>query len=159
VKKPLLAVLVAALLCTGAFGCGGDNNDKSGDAATTGTDTSTGTAANGGTDTTGGTAKGGSEGGGKSKVSVDLVDLALQPANPKVKTGTVVFRIKNKGTLLHAVRIDLPGGDKSAKAILPGKSGTLRVTFDKPGTYVWYCPIDKHRKLGMKGKITAVGGA
>jgi uncharacterized cupredoxin-like copper-binding protein len=29
----------------------------------------------------------------------------------------------------------------------------LRVTFQKPGTYVMYCPIDEHEQLGMKGEV------
>ena len=29
----------------------------------------------------------------------------------------------------------------------------LRVTFQKPGTYVMYCPIDGHEAFGMKGEV------
>jgi plastocyanin len=158
VKRSLVTVLMTALLCAGAIGCGGDNNDNgSGDTATTG-----GTTTGGEETTTGETTTGGEAGGkksAKSTVKVDEVDIALQPANPKVKVGTVTFRIKNKGTLLHGVEVEGPGGEKRSTDILPGKSATLRVNFNKPGKYEWYCPIDEHKKLGMKGKITVTGGA
>jgi plastocyanin len=150
VKRSLFAVLMTVALCP--LGCGGNNKDENGSTATTGGESTSG----------GQTTTGGQTGGKKSAtstVNVSEVDLALRPANPKVKTGTVVFQIKNKGTLLHAVKVEGPRGDKRSEDILPGHSATLRVNFNKPGTYVWYCPIETHRKLGMKGKITVGGGA
>ena len=154
--KRLLVTLLAASLSAGMLGCGGDSNDKSGGTTTSGTTTSGSKTTTGETTTTGG---GGEQKGAKSVVKVNLVDVALQPANPTVKTGTVTFRLKNQGTLLHAVKVEGPGGTKSSKPLLPGKSAVLKVTFNKPGKYDWYCPIDTHRKLGMKGKITVRGGA
>jgi plastocyanin len=149
--------LMIAALGAGVVGCGGGSGDKSSDTATTGTETNGGTTTSGGEKTTGGETKGG--GGAKSVVKVGLLDVALDPKNPKVKTGTVTFQIQNRGTLLHAVKIETPEGPKTSKPLLPTKSDTLKVTFNKPGKYVWYCPIDNHRKIGMKGKITVTGGA
>jgi plastocyanin len=153
VKNPFLAALVAGALCAGIFGCGGDD-DKGGTATTGGTTTG---AEETTTDeeTTGGEK---AESGEARKltsttVKVDAVDISFQPANPRVKPGTVTFRIRNKGTLLHAAEVEGPSGDKGTKPILPGKTATLRVELDKPGRYTWYCPIENHRKLGMKGKI------
>ena len=28
------------------------------------------------------------------------------------------------------------------------------ITFDKPGTYEFYCPVDSHKAAGMKGELT-----
>ena len=33
----------------------------------------------------------------------------------------------------------------------------LKVDLDKPGRYVWYCPVGDHRERGMKGTITVKG--
>jgi uncharacterized cupredoxin-like copper-binding protein len=35
----------------------------------------------------------------------------------------------------------------------PGQSGVLTVTFEKPGTYEMYCPVDGHEQMGMKGEV------
>jgi len=34
----------------------------------------------------------------------------------------------------------------------------LTVTFQKPGTYVMYCPIIGHRLAGMKGSVVVSSG-
>jgi plastocyanin len=159
VNRPLLAVLVAVALGAGTFGCGGD--DDKGGTATNGGTTTGGEETTPGEETTTGEKP---KNGGKTvelsstTVKVDAVDVALQPANPRVKPGTVTFQIKNKGTLLHAVEVKTPGGEKRSRDISPGKSDTLRVKLDTPGRYTWYCPIDQHRKIGMKGKIRVRGG-
>jgi plastocyanin len=154
-NKSLLAVFVSGALCAGAIGCGG-GNDKSTGATSGGTTTSGGTSTSPGT-STGGTSTSGGETGGKqssTKVRVSEIDFALKPAKPTVETGTVEFRIKNNGTVAHALEVEGPSGEKRSKDILPGHSQTLSVNFNKPGKYTWYCPIANHRKLGMKGRIT-----
>ena len=39
------------------------------------------------------------------------------------------------------------------QALNPGQSGVLTVTFQKPGTYEMYCPVDGHEQEGMKGEV------
>ncbi len=36
----------------------------------------------------------------------------------------------------------------------PGKTGTVVVTFDQPGTYTFVCGISDHEAMGMKGEFT-----
>jgi plastocyanin len=145
-------------LSAGAFACGGDD-DKGGTATNGDTTTGAGATATGEETTTGEKTKGGGETGKlPSAVKVDAVDFAFQPANPRVKAGTVTFRIRNRGTFVHAVKVEVQRGEERSKDIVPRKSARLRVKLDKPGTYTWYCPIGTHRKLGMKGKIM-VGGS
>jgi plastocyanin len=152
VKKPLAALLAGAL-CAGILGCGGDDDQ-------------------GGTATTGGTTTGAEEtttreetaGGEKAEsgearkltsttVKVDAIDVAFRPANPRVKPGTVTLRIRNRGTLPHAAAVKGPSGDNRTETIFPGKTARLRVELGKRGRYTWYCPLENHRELGMKGKI------
>jgi plastocyanin len=159
VNRSLVTVSMAAVLFAGAIGCGGGNNDKSNGSsatnggATTGAEPSTG----GGTKTTGGTSKAKGK-SGKSRppntVTLELRDAELRPANVKVRVGTVVFKVENKGLLLHALVIKGPRGTTRSKPLVQEHSQTLRVSFDKPGKYKWYCPIDSHRKVGEKGTIT-----
>ena len=39
----------------------------------------------------------------------------------------------------------------------PGQSDTIKVKLNKAGSYEWYCPIDSHKQMGMKGEITVQG--
>jgi uncharacterized cupredoxin-like copper-binding protein len=66
-----------------------------------------------------------------------------------VFTGTVVFRVTNRGKIRHDFRIR---GKKTAK-LRTGKSGTLRVRFAKPGTYRFVCTLPGHAAAGMKGTL------
>jgi len=60
----------------------------------------------------------------------------------------------------HAIEVEGGGaGGKDAKSttISPGQSTTLTVDL-KPGqSYQWYCPIDNHKNMGMKGEIKVAG--
>ena len=70
----------------------------------------------------------------------------------------VQFDVRNAGSIPHALKIQAAGGGTvSTATISPGKSATLTAKLTK-GTYVWFCPIDGHRGLGMKGTITVAGG-
>jgi len=58
-----------------------------------------------------------------------------------VPTGTVVFRITNRGQIAHDFKI-------------AGKAGTLTATFAKPGRYAFLCTLPGHAAAGMKGVLT-----
>jgi plastocyanin len=91
-------------------------------------------------------------------IKLDETDFKLNPANPKVdKTGIVLIEASNTGKATHAIEVEGPDGEKSTGPIAPGGKSTLKVNLDKPGPYVWYCPIADHRARGMEGHIT-VGG-
>jgi len=67
-----------------------------------------------------------------------------------VPTGTVVFRVANRGAVAHDFRIL---GKKTA-SLAPGKSGTLRLTIGKAGKYAFLCTLPGHAAAGMKGTLT-----
>ena len=67
-----------------------------------------------------------------------------------VPTGTVTFRVTNRGAVRHDFRI---AGKKTA-SLATGKSGTLRVTFSKAGKYAFLCTLPGHAAAGMKGTLT-----
>jgi plastocyanin len=105
-----------------------------------------------------GTQTGAASGG--TSVSVSEKQYKLTPSIAKVsRAGAVTIQVQNTGSIPHALKIEAPGGGGTASTseIQPGKSATLTVRLKK-GTYVWFCPIDGHRKLGMKGTIAVAGG-
>ena len=67
-----------------------------------------------------------------------------------VPTGTVVFRVANRGAVAHDFRIL---GKKTA-SLAPGASGTLRLTIGKAGKYAFLCTLPGHAAAGMKGTLT-----
>lgn len=67
-----------------------------------------------------------------------------------VPTGTVTFRVTNRGSVRHDFKI---AGKKTA-SLATGKSGTLRVTFRKAGKYAFLCTLPGHAAAGMKGTLT-----
>ncbi len=67
--------------------------------------------------------------------------------------GTVVFTVKNGGSLPHDFKIN----GKKTPDLNPGKSATLTVTFTKAGSFAYLCTVPGHAAAGMKGtfKVTA----
>jgi uncharacterized cupredoxin-like copper-binding protein len=94
-----------------------------------------------------------------NKVAVAETEYKLSPASPKVKKGMVTFNVTNQGKITHSLEVVGPAGEKKlSKTLQPGQSGTVVVDFTKDGKYQWYCPIDGHKGLGMKGQITVGSG-
>jgi plastocyanin len=124
-------------LLVGLVGCGGNdsNNNKA-----------TGTTGNGGNAT--------------ETINVSETDFKLAPSSPRVtKPGLVEIKATNDGKTTHSLEVEGPGGEKKlASNLEPGDSGTLEVNLNKPGRYEWYCPIDDHKGLGMKGEIVVGSG-
>jgi plastocyanin len=135
------AVVVVVAAVSG--GCGGSGGGSKNNAVSTAA--STGSSA--------------SSGGAVIKtVSVHETEYKLNPNTISLaKPGTYVFKNVNDGTIAHALAITGNGVNSSISAVNPGSSGTLKVTLPKAGTYEIYCPIDGHKSLGMKGKITVRG--
>jgi uncharacterized cupredoxin-like copper-binding protein len=104
---------------------------------------------------------GGASGGVIKTVTIKEVDFGLSPSSVTLsKVGTYAFKAENDGATQHSLQIEglksaggRVGEAKLKQALNPGRSGVLRVTFQKPGTYVMYCPIDGHEALGMKGEV------
>jgi uncharacterized cupredoxin-like copper-binding protein len=92
-------------------------------------------------------------------VTVHETEYKLTPNTIALaKPGTYVFKGVNDGTTTHSLAVQGNGVNARGSNISAGKSGTLKVTLPKNGTYQIFCPIDGHKGLGMKGTIT-VGGA
>jgi uncharacterized cupredoxin-like copper-binding protein len=106
---------------------------------------------------------GGAPGGVIKTVTIKEVDFELSPSSVTLnKPGTYSFKAENDGATQHSLEIEGKGlksaggqvDEAKLKQVLnPGQSGVLRVTFQKLGTYVMYCPIDEHEQLGMKGEV------
>ena len=70
----------------------------------------------------------------------------------RLRHGRVTFLMKNPQSLPHAIAVEGHGIDKDGKVARRG--GTSRVTVSlKRGRYVFYCPVDGHRRAGMRGTL------
>ena len=130
---------VATVLAVAAAGCGGDDDDNGGgNAPASSTPTTTPAKAP----------------AGGSTVSEDMSEFKFSDDKPTAKAGTVTFEVKNSGKTTHALEVEGPGEESETGDMAPGDSKTLKVKLDKPGKYEFYCPVDGHKDLGMKGEIT-----
>jgi plastocyanin len=82
-------------------------------------------------------------------VGVRMTEFKFVLTKSAVPRGLLVFKLVNTGTVPHDFKIK---GKRSAK-IRPGKRGTLRVTFTKPGKYRYVCTLPGHAAAGMKGVL------
>jgi uncharacterized cupredoxin-like copper-binding protein len=134
-----LGLAIPALVAIAVAGCGSDNNDNSSSKNNTPAAPSKPAAA--------------------SAVNVKETEFKLTPSTPKAKKGTVTFNVTNAGNVTHSLEVEGPGGEKRLpKELQPGQSGTIKVDLSKDGKYEWYCPVDNHKQMGMKGEITVGSG-
>jgi uncharacterized cupredoxin-like copper-binding protein len=143
----LLAFGLSGALALGLSACGSDSNDNA----------STPSSSAASTPKTSTAAAGGGGGGGASALGVQETEFKLTPANPTVKAGTVRIAVSNAGQTTHQLEVEGPSGEVRSAVLQPGQSDTLKVKLDKAGSYEWYCPIDNHKQMGMKGEITVQG--
>jgi uncharacterized cupredoxin-like copper-binding protein len=109
------------------------------------------------------TTKGGASSGMIKTVAIKETNFKLSPSSVTLsKPGTYAFKAQNNGSVQHSLTIEGKGvkgeggeGDEVTlkRALNPGQSGVLTVSFQKPGTYEMYCPVDGHEQMGMKGKV------
>jgi FtsP/CotA-like multicopper oxidase with cupredoxin domain len=83
---------------------------------------------------------------------ISFENKTLNVAGP----GLVNFVVSNTGAIEHDFTIDIP---KVKIAPRPGQRATGAVTFEKPGTYSFYCSLPGHREAGMEGKLIVGTGA
>jgi uncharacterized cupredoxin-like copper-binding protein len=90
-------------------------------------------------------------------VPVTLSEWKIEPTRDTVKAGSVTFRVKNDGTMIHALHVEGEGVKKETPQIAVGQSMSLTVNL-KPGTYELICPMSDltHKMAGMKKTIVAV---
>jgi uncharacterized cupredoxin-like copper-binding protein len=92
-------------------------------------------------------------------ISLSEKEFSITPGAISVpKPGTYTFRLKNDGTITHALEVEGNGVEQKTGDISPGSSATLTITLEKNGSYEVYCPIDGHRQSGMEASLS-VGGA
>ena len=143
------AFSLIALLCASAIpvaGCGGDDDDNGGGggsgAATT-------------TESSGGGASSGGGGGGET------LEIAADPGGASkfdktsltAKAGKVTIAMDNPSGIPHAVEIEGNGVEVEGETV--GMGGVSKASGElKAGKYEFYCPVDGHKKLGMKGAVT-----
>ena len=104
-----------------------------------------------------------SSGGALKTIVIKETEFKLSPSSVTLsKPGTYAFKAENEGSTQHSLEIEGKGvkseGSEEGEAALeqalnPGQSGVLTVTFQKPGTYEMYCPVDGHEQEGMKGEV------
>jgi uncharacterized cupredoxin-like copper-binding protein len=96
-------------------------------------------------------------------VVIKETEFKLSPSSVTLgKPGTYMFKAENVGSMQHSLEIEGKSvksegseeGEAKLKQVLnPGQSGVLTVTFQRPGTYEMYCPVDGHEQEGMKGEV------
>jgi uncharacterized cupredoxin-like copper-binding protein len=104
----------------------------------------------------GGTASSPSTAGGTPQVTIKGTDaLRFDPATITVKTGQPLqVTFQNSGQILHDFTVQDGLAQPVALTEESGKSGTATMTFDKPGTYKFFCSQPGHEAAGMLGTIT-----
>ncbi len=127
--RPTRIVVAAALALTLALAAGACGNDSS-----------TGRPAGSATSTAEGS-------------SVKIALFRFQPASLEVLVGTTVTW-RNDDAILHTVTAGVPGQPTGVfDEALPDKGAVASVTFDKPGTFTYFC--DRHPEA-MRAEITVV---
>jgi plastocyanin len=87
-----------------------------------------------------------------TRVTVKMYEYRFALSVRKVRAGTVIFSIVNKGQLAHDFGIEKL--QKTSALVQPGGHTTLRVTFKKPGSYYYVCTVGAHVQYGMHGNLT-----
>ncbi|MFN2616155.1 MAG: cupredoxin domain-containing protein [Thermoleophilaceae bacterium] len=133
-------VAAVAALALAAAGCGGGNDNKSSSSNSSSPKTTASTPATGG-------------GGASAGLTENATDFKFSQPKASVKSGTVTVTLDNKGQTAHAIVVEGKGGEHKSSTIGPGQTTTLKAKL-APGKYRFYCPVDGHQKLGMKGQLT-----
>jgi FtsP/CotA-like multicopper oxidase with cupredoxin domain len=94
---------------------------------------------------------------GPQIVSVIAKDITFEQKALSISgPGPVTFEVENTGKIEHDFTIDSP---KVKVVPKPGAKSSAQVTFEKPGTYQFYCSIPGHKEAGMAGTLTVGTGA
>lgn len=87
-----------------------------------------------------------------TRVTVKMYEYRFALSVRRVRVGTVIFSIVNKGQLAHDFAVEKL--QKASTLVQPGGHTTLRVTFRKPGSYYYLCTVGAHVQYGMHGNLT-----
>ena len=91
-------------------------------------------------------------------VRVALSEWKIELSREQVPPGTVVFRVRNKGTMPHAFEIEGEGVEREIRPIRPG-ADTLIALRVREGKYEIYCPVGEgtahaHKAMGMLSALS-----
>jgi uncharacterized cupredoxin-like copper-binding protein len=92
---------------------------------------------------------------GKQVIHMNASNYKFTPDNLRFsKPGPVTLAVENISDYEHNFTIKNSKGQVLKSVDLPPKK-KIMVTFDlpEPGKYEFYCDIDSHARLGMKGQI------
>jgi uncharacterized cupredoxin-like copper-binding protein len=138
------AALVLGIAAAILTACGGGGSSGSATATTT---SSAATSSSGA-----GTAASGSA--QAQKLTATEVDFAITLDQTALKSGPHEITVVNNGQTTHALAVEENGTVKATShPVEPGQSTTMTVDLDA-GPYVFYCPIDNHRAMGMQLNVT-----
>jgi plastocyanin len=140
-RRLTICMLFAALALAGCGG--GDKATSSGSSSDTATPTPTATA----------TAAAGGGGGENLAIAADPSALKFDKSTLSAKAGKVTITMDNPASFPHAVSIEGKGVDVHGKVVQKGGKSVASADLN-PGTYTFYCQVDKHRQAGMEGKLT-----
>jgi spore coat protein A, manganese oxidase len=83
----------------------------------------------------------------RESFTADLVPIALTQHNGAQAEGFKLADITNAGDVREALPVER--GHKDVVTMLPDEVTRIRMTFDKPGRYVWHCHILSHEDHDM----------
>lgn len=93
--------------------------------------------------------------GQKVDVEMKANSFAFDPGRIVARKGeTLVLHVTNVAKEKHDIHVKDPSGKIIQSADLPsGQTVTVEVPLTTAGVYPFYCSIDFHAGLGMKGRI------
>jgi nitrite reductase (NO-forming) len=89
-----------------------------------------------------------------TNITITASEFKFSPSSIQVPVGQkITFTLDNTGVVQHDVTIQTAGFSLTAQ---PGKTATGQFTFDKTGTFDFFCSIPGHKDAGMKGTLSVV---
>lgn len=86
------------------------------------------------------------------EIKVSAKEYAYTPSTITVKKGEAVkIILTNNGTTAHNLAIDKL--NLSTKTIGSGESDSITFTAGTVGTFTFFCSVDSHESLGLKGTL------
>lgn len=87
------------------------------------------------------------------EITIEASEYKFNPSEITIKKGeTVKITLKNAGRMSHNWIVEGMGG-ASLDMTEAGKQNSIVVTASQKGSFVTFCSIGNHRKLGMVGKL------
>ena len=143
IKFVTLGLTAAAAMALVACGGGGSSSTTS----------TTSEAGGGGAATT--TSGGGGGASSTIELAADPSEIAFDTDSLSAKSGNVTIDFDNPNDALgHDVCVEAQGEKElGCSDVVTGKSTTLDLKNLKPGSYTFFCSVDSHEDLGMKGTL------